>query len=66
MQDTIRSVDVWLYQLCIIDDDFLRCRNDLEVVPLNCCDYMRGEYQIVIRRGEETYDSHQDQMTRTK
>ena len=66
MQDTIRGVDIWFYQLRIIDDDFLRSRNDLEVVPFDCCDYARGEYRIIVGEAEETYDLHQGQMTRTK
>ena len=66
MHDSIRGVNVWLHQLRIIDDNFLRSRDDLEVISLDCCDYMRGEYRIIVRRAGETYDSHRGQMTRTK
>jgi len=47
VQYTIRGVDIRLHQLCTVDDDLLGSCDDLEVVSLHSCDYMRSEYRVV-------------------
>ena len=68
MQDTVRGVDIWLYQLRIVDDDLLRSCDDLEVVSLDRRDCMRSEYRISVGKWRKNLrftpgSNDSDQMT---